>query len=57
MGIQFFIATPGPVHNWMGDRLGPPSAVYTRTCVQRCRIVGLRVNQMARQSELELDVK
>ena len=33
---------PGLVHNWMGDRLGLPGDVYTRTCVQRCRVVGLR---------------
>ena len=26
----------------MRDRLGPPGAVYTRTCVQRCFLVGLR---------------
>ena len=26
----------------MGDRLGQPGAVYTRTCVQRCYLVGLR---------------
>ena len=26
----------------MGDRLGLPGAVYTRTCMQRCRVVGLR---------------
>ena len=31
------ISNAGPVHNWMGDR-----AVYTRKCVQRCRVVELR---------------
>ena len=31
------------VHNWMGDRLRLPGVVYTRTYVQRCRVVGLRV--------------
>ena len=35
-------ATPGPVHTLMGDRLGLPGAVYTRTCVQRCCVGGLR---------------
>ena len=35
-------ATSRPVQNWMGDRLGLPGAVYTKTCVQRCRVVGLR---------------
>ena len=33
---------PGPVHNWMGDCLGLPGAVYTRTCVQLCHVLGLR---------------
>ena len=36
------VSSAGPVHNWMGDRLALPGAVYTRTCVQRCRVVGLR---------------
>ena len=36
------VSSAGPVHNWMGDRLAIPGAVYTRTCVQRCRVVRLR---------------
>ena len=31
-----------PVHNWIGDRLVPPEAVYTGQCAQRCRVVGHR---------------
>ena len=42
----------------MGDRLGLPGAVYTGTCVQRCRVVGLREpRQSDGLTDLELDVK
>ena len=45
---------PGP-----GDRLGPPGAVYTRTCCSDVVSWGSEnhVNQMTRLTELELDVK
>ena len=37
----------------MRDRLGTSSAKYTRTCVQRCRVVGLREQ---RKSDGSMDV-
>ena len=36
------LSNAGPVTYWMGDRLRLPGGVCTRTCVQRCRVIGLR---------------
>ena len=36
------LSTPAPVHNWMGNRLAYTRCLYARTCIQRCRVVGLR---------------
>ena len=36
------LSNTGPVPYWMGDRLRLPGGVCTRTCVQRCRVEGLR---------------
>ena len=45
--------------NWMGDRLELPGAVYTRTSCSD--VVSWRTenhaNQMARQTDFEMDVK
>ena len=55
-----FKSNAGPVYNWMVDRLGLPDAVYNRTIV--CSDVVScgsenQLNQMARLTDLELDVK
>ena len=42
LALSLKLSIAGSVHNWMGGRLGPPGAVHTRTCVQRCRVVRLR---------------
>ena len=46
-------------HNWMDDRLGLPGAVYTATSCSDVVSWGSEnhVNQMARLTDFELDVK